>query len=39
MGFCFAYWHAKQQVLKEDYREEGIYVEGSIPKELYGKVN
>lgn len=19
MGFCFAYWHAKQQVLKEDY--------------------
>lgn len=27
------------EVLKEDYREEGIYVEGSIPKELYGKVN
>nr|WP_288723537.1 GTPase HflX [uncultured Sellimonas sp.] len=27
------------EVLKEDYREEGIYVEGSIPKELYEKVN
>ena len=27
------------EVTKEEYQAEGIYIEGFVPRELYGKVN
>ena len=27
------------EIKKEEYRDNGIYVEGLVPDELYGKVN
>ena len=33
--FCRAYG----EVTKEEYQAEGIYIEGFVPRELYGKVN